>query len=488
MPAQPAPVVNPSSPDEAVLAPYPRGFDIAPGARRYDGFAVGQPGPVRVMVRSAQPVVVALRRPDGRRVERTGSGDLAIDDVASDADVRQALFWGVSIQPQMPGSGAQGQIMVTAPPADPQAVRAALERGRQAGAQQAQAAIGQAPASGFDPAVALAAQQRELDQQALARHNAALRQIQAQLHPDTAAVMTQAQQARVQGQTLAQAQGAMVNDTRIARLAASGASMAGAPAGNALVAPARGRLLTAPGAAPAQDVPGGMATAQGGGAPAQAGGAPSAAAVTNALNRMFQSQPNSAPPAAGATPTVQDAAKAVERLRGLFGRWADAERHRGDIERAPSDVDHRVPFRRASPADRPFRATGCRGRCRHAGRGGLGAGDRRRRRRVEPRRGVDGARPGHACRGRATAQRGRSAARAAARCRLPRRVPRQRELPHAARPGPSGDQQRGHRAVLGEQPRACTDPAAEHHRLLDRAARRAPQARRGADPAAGRRA
>lgn len=300
MPAQPAPVVNPSSPDEAVLAPYPRGFDIAPGARRYDGFAVGQPGPVRVMVRSAQPVVVALRRPDGRRVERTGSGDLAIDDVASDADVRQALFWGVSIQPQMPGSGAQGQIMVTAPPADPQAVRAALERGRQAGAQQAQAAIGQAPASGFDPAVALAAQQRELDQQALARHNAALRQIQAQLHPDTAAVMTQAQQARVQGQTLAQAQGAMVNDTRIARLAASGASMAAAPAGNAVVAPARGRLLTAPGAAPAPDVPGGMATAQGGGAPAQAGGAPSAAAVTNALNRMFQSQPNSAPPAGGA--------------------------------------------------------------------------------------------------------------------------------------------------------------------------------------------
>ena len=300
MPAQAAPIVNPSSPDEAVLAPYPRGFDIAPGARRYDGFAVGQPGPVRVMVRSAQPVVVALRRPDGRLVERTGSGDLAIDDVASDADVRQSLIWGVSIRPQVPGSGAQGQVMVSAPSADPQAVRDALERARQASAQQVQAAMQQAPAPGVDPAVVLAERQRELDQQALARHVSALRQIQARLHPDTAAVMTQAQQARAQGQTLAQAQGAMVNDARIVRLAASGGLMAGATPGNAVVAPARGRLLTAPGAAPAPDAPGGMATAQGGGAPAQAGGAPAPASLANALNRALQNTPGSSPPAGGA--------------------------------------------------------------------------------------------------------------------------------------------------------------------------------------------
>ena len=297
MPAQPAAVFNASSPDDAVLAPYPRGFDIAPGGRRFDGFAAGQPGPVRVMVRSAQPVVVALRRPDGRLIERAGSGDFAIDDAATDADVRAGLLWGVSIRPQQPGSGAQGQIMVSAPAADPQAVRAVLERDRQAAAQQAQAALAAQPAPAVDASAVLASRQRELDQQALARHSAALRQIQTQLHPDTAAVMTQAQQARAQGQPLAQVQGAMISDARIAKLVGAGALSAAAPAGNQFVAPASGRLLAAPVGVAGANAPG-VATPQGGGATAQVGGTPASAPVAGAVDRMFKRDGTAAAPAA----------------------------------------------------------------------------------------------------------------------------------------------------------------------------------------------
>jgi hypothetical protein len=297
MPAQPAAVFNASSPDEAVLAPYPRGFEIPANGRRFDGFAVGQPGPIRVMVRSAQPIVIGLRRPDGRMVERSGSGDLAIDDAASAADVQQSLFWSVSIRPQQAGSGAQGQIMVSHPPADPQAVRAALERDRQAAAQQAQTALAQALAAGVDPNAALAARQRELDQQTLARHSAALQNLRAQLPADTVAVMSQAQQARAQGQPLAQTQQAMVNDQRIARLTAGGGLAVGSSEGSTMVARDGGRLL-------APTLGGATATPQGGGGTAQASGTPVSPAVAGAIDRMFKKDGSAPAPTGGAPQQV----------------------------------------------------------------------------------------------------------------------------------------------------------------------------------------
>jgi hypothetical protein len=298
MPAQPAAVFNAASPDEAVLAPYPRGFDIPANGRRFDGFAVGQPGPVRVMVRSAQSIVVGLRRPDGRMVERSGSGDLAIDDAASAADVQQSLFWSVSIRPQQAGGGAQGQIMVSHPPADPQAVSAALARNTEQARSQAQSALAQAPAGpAADPNAVLAARQRELDQQTLARHSAALQNLRTQLPADTVAVMSQAQQARAQGQPLAQTQQAMVSDTRLQQFAAAGVLSPSAPAGITRAAPSGGRLLAPSGG-------GAAASAQGGGASAQGGGTPASPAVAGAIDRAFKKDGSAPPPSGGAAQQV----------------------------------------------------------------------------------------------------------------------------------------------------------------------------------------
>lgn len=297
MPAMPAPATTANSPEETVLAPFPRGFEIAPGSRRFDSFAVGRAGPLRVMVQSPQPLVVTLRRPDGRALERQGAGDIVIDDAATDADLRAGLIWSVMIRPAQDGQPARGQLMVQYPPADANAVRQSISQ-----AQQQSAAPVPAPRAGqADVAAEAARQQRAADQTALARHDAMLQQLRPQLPPDTAAVMSQSMALRAQGQTVGQAQQAMMSDARMAAMtqggamaqrfqrtqpagggaAGGGAAASGSGAGSAAGASMSGTQPASPSVAGAVNrllPPGGAATQ--GGAPAQgaAGSAPNPAA------------------------------------------------------------------------------------------------------------------------------------------------------------------------------------------------------------------
>jgi hypothetical protein len=76
------------------------------------------------------PVVVAIRHPDGRRVESTGTGSFLVDDSSSAADLAKGHIWAVSVRAATatPASSvvASGTLTVSHPPADKAAVQAQL--------------------------------------------------------------------------------------------------------------------------------------------------------------------------------------------------------------------------------------------------------------------------------------------------------------------------------------------------------------------------
>jgi len=59
---------------------WPQRFELLSGEHESKGFAVTQPGPLRISLQtSGVPLVVSLQRPDGRSLERQGTGQIVID-------------------------------------------------------------------------------------------------------------------------------------------------------------------------------------------------------------------------------------------------------------------------------------------------------------------------------------------------------------------------------------------------------------------------
>lgn len=173
--AQPLPLPKGGAGVEPALsAPYPRTFSLPSGGRRYDGFAVGAPGPVRVSVQaSGGPMTVALRRADGRVVERRGTGSVVIEDSASAADMKSGVLWGISISAAA-GTPLNGQVMVEHPAADAAAIRAAWDQMQQQATARVNQHLGEAQKAGVDVQMEAKRSQQAIDQAAQARHAQAM--------------------------------------------------------------------------------------------------------------------------------------------------------------------------------------------------------------------------------------------------------------------------------------------------------------------------
>ena len=197
----------------------PLRFELLASERESSGFAVTAPGPIKIQVQaSGVPLVLSLRRPDGRIVERQGSGSIVIDDAASAADIAKGVLWGVSLRAaqeaptgtaapgmrMMPLPVAGGTLSVQHPPADMAVVNAALKQASAQAQQQAASRQPPAPAPVDSAAVARQAQAAH-DKQVAQKHAAALNTLQANLSPGVHAQINQRIGLRLQGQTLQQA-------------------------------------------------------------------------------------------------------------------------------------------------------------------------------------------------------------------------------------------------------------------------------------------
>ena len=211
--------------EDCLIAPdKPLRFELLVGERASSGFAVTKPGAIRVEVQAAgAPLVLSLRRPDGRLVERQGSGRIVIDDAATAADIARGVLWGVGVRAAQeappapagavttrggPRAAAGGTLSVQHPPADPAVVAAALKKA--SAETQAKAAQQPKPAA---PVVDAQAQARLAqaahDKQVAASHAATLGKLQATVPPAAFAQINQRIGLRLQGQTLQQASAAV---------------------------------------------------------------------------------------------------------------------------------------------------------------------------------------------------------------------------------------------------------------------------------------
>lgn len=95
------------------------------------GFAVTQPGPVRVQVRTDRPVVATLLGARGTAAEQQG-GAVVLQHVVTPEDVQATPFWVVTVRQlaNAPQDAASGTIDVQAPPADLSVVQTASDAAR----------------------------------------------------------------------------------------------------------------------------------------------------------------------------------------------------------------------------------------------------------------------------------------------------------------------------------------------------------------------
>ena len=115
----------------AQVTDAPRSFSVTGSDHDSVSFEASAAGPVRVQVQSqGVPVVVAILHPDGRRVERSGTGSFLVDDSSSAADLAKGHIWAVTVRAATatPASNvvASGTLTVSHPPADKAAVQAQL--------------------------------------------------------------------------------------------------------------------------------------------------------------------------------------------------------------------------------------------------------------------------------------------------------------------------------------------------------------------------
>lgn len=193
---------------------FPRQFELLADERDGAAFAITQPGPIRVSLESSGgPLVLSLRRPDGRTIERQGSGKLLIEDAATPADIAQGLIWQVGVRPaQAPlalaiGQKAQvvanGRLDVQSPPVDAARVQAVVQNIEMAAHQDAAAT---AANSGVDTQARTRMAQQTQDQAVARRQASELARLRTGLKPEVHAQIEQRIGLRLQSQNLNQAQ------------------------------------------------------------------------------------------------------------------------------------------------------------------------------------------------------------------------------------------------------------------------------------------
>jgi hypothetical protein len=199
-------------------------FEMFAGERASRGFAVTQPGAIKIQLQATGvPLVLSLRRPDGRMIERPGSGQIVIDDTASAADIAKGQLWGIGIRaaqetPRAPQSAgvapmaqrpvASGTLSVQHPAADAARVKAALTQAQADTVKNA--AARPAPSAPQVDARALALQaQAAQDKQVAQKHAASLAQLRPTLPAEVHAQINQRIGLRLNGQTLQQASAAV---------------------------------------------------------------------------------------------------------------------------------------------------------------------------------------------------------------------------------------------------------------------------------------
>lgn len=220
--AQGAPPPAAAPPAEPV---WPLKVELLPRERETHVFYVTQAGPVKVQLRSSgTPVVLSLRRPDGRVVERTGSGEMIIDDTATAADLARGVVWGIGLRaaqepppaPLLPGAKpptlkplSTGTLLVQHPAANPAALQVGIAKlkadsqPRQI-AQLAQVKAAKA-AKSASPAATNPSQTAQAvhDKQVALQHAALLDRIKGRLPADAVSAVAQRIALRVQGRGIA---------------------------------------------------------------------------------------------------------------------------------------------------------------------------------------------------------------------------------------------------------------------------------------------
>jgi hypothetical protein len=223
--AQGAPPPAAAHPAEPV---WPLKVDLLPREREAHAFYVTQAGPVKVQLRiSGAPVVLSLRRPDGRVVERTGSGEIIIDDTATAADLARGVVWGIGLRAAqepppatlVPGLKpvparplATGTLLVQHPAANPVALQVGLAKLRadlqpRLNAQMAQAKAAKATKAAPPAATNLSqTAQAAHDKQVAQQHAALLERIKGRLPAEAVNAVAQRLALRVQGRSMKDAE------------------------------------------------------------------------------------------------------------------------------------------------------------------------------------------------------------------------------------------------------------------------------------------
>jgi IPT/TIG domain len=131
MVATAAPLQSAASPQLQELQ-WPQSFDLRGLQVSAYGFAVTQPGPIVLDVKSqGAPLDVVLQGPIAQPLEQQGSGALRISYVVTPQDVQRGVLWHFIIRltpaAAQAGAGSAGNVGVQHPPANPQAVQQALQ-------------------------------------------------------------------------------------------------------------------------------------------------------------------------------------------------------------------------------------------------------------------------------------------------------------------------------------------------------------------------
>jgi hypothetical protein len=128
----PAYAAGPQASAAPAELPWPQSFDLKGFQVRTYGFAVTQPGPIVLDVKSqGAPLDVTLQGPIAQPLEQQGTGALRINYVVTPQDVQRGVFWHLMLRltaaAAQAGAQSGGNVGVQHPPANPQIVQQAIQ-------------------------------------------------------------------------------------------------------------------------------------------------------------------------------------------------------------------------------------------------------------------------------------------------------------------------------------------------------------------------